>query len=171
MSANAESTEVLYYRARYYDPQTGRFLSEDPLRFAASTNFYPYVSANPVLKIDPSGLIHQAWNEPPYDGRLHDDANGGLEVLCTRGRNKQQDIWWLQYSIAVRFIEIVRKGNNADLGHIERLVLESIALARCKGSCDEKPESEPPPDDVNENDWWKYMMRFIQNKVWMIQVG
>jgi RHS repeat-associated protein len=26
-------TNLYYYRARYYDPTTGRFLSEDPLRF------------------------------------------------------------------------------------------------------------------------------------------
>lgn len=62
----------LYYRARYYDPAAGRFLSEDPVRFAASVNFYSYVKNSPVVRIDPNGLIHQEW-----DGRLHDDAAGG----------------------------------------------------------------------------------------------
>jgi RHS repeat-associated protein len=79
-------TGLNYYRARYYDPTTGRFFSQDPIRFAGSINFYSYVSNNSVLRIDPSGLIHQ---EP--DGRLHDDKAGGLEVLCTKGRNIQQD--------------------------------------------------------------------------------
>ncbi len=33
-----------YYRARYYDPEIGRFFSEDPLGFAAGdVNFYSYV--------------------------------------------------------------------------------------------------------------------------------
>ena len=31
-----------YYRARYYDPSPGRFLSEDPLGSAAGMNFYAY---------------------------------------------------------------------------------------------------------------------------------
>jgi RHS repeat-associated protein len=31
---------LYYYRARYYDPTVGRFLSEDPLQFEAGTNFY-----------------------------------------------------------------------------------------------------------------------------------
>src|SRR5262249_8041245 len=44
-----------HYRGRYYDLNRGRFLSEDPLRFLADTNFYGYVRNNPVLFIDPSG--------------------------------------------------------------------------------------------------------------------
>ena len=48
---------LYYYRARYYDPATGRFLSEDPLNFAAGdSNLYRYVFSNPVNLTDPSGL-------------------------------------------------------------------------------------------------------------------
>jgi len=50
-------TGLYYYRARYYDPEIGRFLNEDPLGFAAGdVNFYAYVSNNPVNGNDPSGL-------------------------------------------------------------------------------------------------------------------
>ncbi len=45
-----------YYRARYYDPKIGRFISEDPIGFAGGANFYAYVSANPVNRLDPFGL-------------------------------------------------------------------------------------------------------------------
>jgi RHS repeat-associated protein len=49
-------TGLYYYRARYYDPATGRFLSEDPLRFDAGTaNFYAYVGNDPIGKTDPTG--------------------------------------------------------------------------------------------------------------------
>ena len=48
---------LYYYRARYYDPQTGRFISEDPIGFAgASANLYEYVNGNPINFTDPSGL-------------------------------------------------------------------------------------------------------------------
>jgi RHS repeat-associated protein len=47
-----------YYRARYYDPQTGRFVSEDPIGFIGTINFYSYAINNPVLFVDPSDLWH-----------------------------------------------------------------------------------------------------------------
>ncbi|MFQ3594036.1 MAG: RHS repeat-associated core domain-containing protein, partial [Gemmataceae bacterium] len=48
---------IYYYRARYYDPATGRFLGEDPLGFAAGdANFYRYVGNQPTGRIDPMGL-------------------------------------------------------------------------------------------------------------------
>ena len=49
-------TGLYFYRARYYDPSIGRFISEDPIRFDAGTNFYTYVLNNPVMFIDPLGL-------------------------------------------------------------------------------------------------------------------
>ena len=49
-------TGVEYYRARYYDPGTGRFLSEDPLRWVSDNNFYSYVDNDPTVLTDPFGL-------------------------------------------------------------------------------------------------------------------
>jgi RHS repeat-associated protein len=49
-----------FYRARYYDPQAGRFLSPDPLGFAAQDgNLYRYVHSNPVNRLDPLGLLEE----------------------------------------------------------------------------------------------------------------
>jgi len=48
---------LYYYRARYYDPGTGRFLSEDPIGFdGGDANLYRYVRANPQNLVDPTGL-------------------------------------------------------------------------------------------------------------------
>jgi RHS repeat-associated protein len=49
-------TGLFYYRARYYDPKVGRFVSEDPIAFGAGPNFYRYVFNNPVNFTDPFGL-------------------------------------------------------------------------------------------------------------------
>jgi RHS repeat-associated protein len=47
-----------YYRARYYDPNVGRFISVDPLGFGAGdTNLYRYVGNNSTNYTDPSGQI------------------------------------------------------------------------------------------------------------------
>ena len=50
-------TNLIYYRARWYDAEQGRFISQDPIGFAGgNTNLYSYVSNNPVSKTDPLGL-------------------------------------------------------------------------------------------------------------------
>ncbi len=48
---------LYYYRARYYNPQTGRFISEDPIGFdSGDINLYRYVNNSPLNYTDPSGL-------------------------------------------------------------------------------------------------------------------
>src|SRR5207245_6649918 len=49
-------TGLYYYRARYYDASTGRFLTEDPMGFGVGGNFYRYVYNSPVGLTDPMGL-------------------------------------------------------------------------------------------------------------------
>jgi RHS repeat-associated protein len=50
-------TNLMYYRARFYDPQVGRFISEDPIGFGGlDVNLYGYVHNNPLHFNDPSGL-------------------------------------------------------------------------------------------------------------------
>jgi RHS repeat-associated protein len=56
-------TSLYYYRARYYDPSVGRFLSEDRLRFEAGPNFYAYVRNNPARYKDPLGFIRDCDQE------------------------------------------------------------------------------------------------------------
>jgi RHS repeat-associated protein len=47
-------------RARYYDPSTGRFMSEDPADFlSGGVNFYDYVENSPIGFNDPNGLQTQ----------------------------------------------------------------------------------------------------------------
>jgi len=46
-----------YFGARYYNPATARFISEDPLGFdSGSTNLYAYVGDDPINYSDPFGL-------------------------------------------------------------------------------------------------------------------
>ena len=49
-------TKLYFYRARYYDPQLGRFLSEDPIGLAGGINPYAYAANDPVNNKDPYGL-------------------------------------------------------------------------------------------------------------------
>ncbi|RKY40027.1 MAG: hypothetical protein DRP85_09390, partial [Candidatus Makaraimicrobium thalassicum] len=51
-----DEDDLYYYRARYYDPTTQRFLSQDPIGFnSGDFNFYRYVGNSPGNFTDPSG--------------------------------------------------------------------------------------------------------------------
>ncbi len=92
-------TGLYYYRARYYDPNPGRFLIEDPIQFRAGTNFYSYVHNHPLDLRDPTGrtawgagvsvvgMIGALWTGGGAEGSclvVH-DTQGNTGVLCCLG--------------------------------------------------------------------------------------
>jgi RHS repeat-associated protein len=50
-----DGTGLMCYRARYYAPQWGRFISEDPIGFRGGINPYAYCGNNPLDFRDPTG--------------------------------------------------------------------------------------------------------------------
>jgi RHS repeat-associated protein len=91
---------MLYLRARWYEPHTGRFTSPDTIipnfRNPQSANRYLYALANPTNLIDPAGLysiaeIKEIFNNAPFydpdvldyfeSGRLLEGRWGWLKVL------------------------------------------------------------------------------------------
>ena len=63
-------TGLEYYRARYYDPNIGRFLTEDPMGFTGGENFYKYAVNNPINLRDPQGQlpVWGMWCGPNWTG-------------------------------------------------------------------------------------------------------
>ncbi len=53
-------TGLIYFRARWYNPETGRWLSKDPVGISGGLNQYTFCGNNPVNFIDPSGLCPKA---------------------------------------------------------------------------------------------------------------
>jgi RHS repeat-associated protein len=49
-------TGLHYNYYRYYDPQSGRYITSDPIGLEGGLNTYSYVGNNPVFDIDPLGL-------------------------------------------------------------------------------------------------------------------
>jgi hypothetical protein len=49
---------LLDMRARYYDPEIGRFINKDPIGWRGGINMYAYVLNNPVNFVDPLGLAY-----------------------------------------------------------------------------------------------------------------
>ncbi|MHB9050184.1 MAG: RHS repeat-associated core domain-containing protein, partial [Pirellulales bacterium] len=60
-------TGLYYYRARWYDATTGKFMSEDPIDFAGGDeNLYRYVRNRPLNFVDSSGRTKQVY---AFEGR------------------------------------------------------------------------------------------------------
>jgi len=80
--------EVKRYRARYYDPTTQRFLSQDPIGFASGDfNFYRYVGNSPGNFVDPSGKSALTWISLSIGAYLtwksYDDLVKDSQKYCT----------------------------------------------------------------------------------------
>lgn len=77
---------VVYMQARYYDRDTGRFFSVDPVRINIGDSFafnrYVYGNANPISNTDPFGLT--TW---PGDGRVR--SNFGDQERGVRSQPHQ----------------------------------------------------------------------------------
>jgi len=64
-----KETGLYYYRARYYNPQIGRFLQTDPIGYGDGMNVYRYCGNNSVNRADPTGLFSYGFvnmNDPDH---------------------------------------------------------------------------------------------------------
>ncbi len=56
VKADASYGRVLYNWNRYYDPQTDRYITSDPIGIAGGLNTYVYALGNPLIYYDEDGL-------------------------------------------------------------------------------------------------------------------
>ncbi|MBT1077317.1 RHS repeat-associated core domain-containing protein, partial [Geobacter grbiciae] len=74
----SEPNGLYYMKARYYDASIGRFISEDPAGFSAGdVNLMAYVGGNPIMGVDPSGLINPGLISEGFSNL----AKGGVLVV------------------------------------------------------------------------------------------
>ncbi len=77
---NPRLDSPLHYNLyRWYQPETGRYASPDPLGLTGDANPYAYAAGNPLLEIDPFGLVScpKASSAAAY---ICCDGNGGFKV-------------------------------------------------------------------------------------------
>ncbi|MCI5219198.1 MAG: RHS repeat-associated core domain-containing protein [Candidatus Electrothrix sp. LOE2] len=80
-----EGNGLYYMRARYYQPELRRFLGEDPIW---NKNLFAYVEGNPLVNIDPTGLLFTRSYGPGYDRTLfqsersvHGNSCGAASII------------------------------------------------------------------------------------------
>ena len=72
-----QETGLYYYGARYYDPKVSIFVNVDPL-VEKTMQPYAYVNNNPVMLIDPTGMI---WEKPKEAERLSKSIKDRIEDI------------------------------------------------------------------------------------------
>jgi RHS repeat-associated protein len=97
-----DSTGLYYYRARYYNPAIGRFISEDPLGFDGDdVNFYSYAGDDSIDFADPSGMFRPGGKhkpkppKPPTVGRQCCFAQLKYRHV-NYAFNRNHAFWWVQ---------------------------------------------------------------------------
>jgi RHS repeat-associated protein len=85
---------LYYYRNRWYDPQAGRFISEDPIGLRGGINPYAYVGNSPTGFIDPKGTQRAEANG--FTQAELDQAQGMRRQMASWQQPKYADNydWW-----------------------------------------------------------------------------
>ena len=90
-----EETGLFYNRYRYYDPDTARYLTLDPIGLLGGDNLYRY-APNPIRWIDPLGLAKSGKWEKVGNGRIRIDpphvenTNQQTHAHCQTKSRKQE---------------------------------------------------------------------------------
>ncbi|HJS43583.1 MAG TPA: RHS repeat-associated core domain-containing protein [Gemmatimonadales bacterium] len=80
-----QPTGLYHMQARYYDPELGRFLSEDPIGIQGGLNLYAYAGNDPINRRDPSGLEECAEMAPPMATAAGDTITLDPIEICAPG--------------------------------------------------------------------------------------
>jgi RHS repeat-associated protein len=170
-------TGLYYYRARYYDPTTDHFLSEDPTTFIGGINYYAYAWNNGVNLVDPYGQDARTFGpftiyfnqkgmsasliaaEKAHEGQHRCDFwNGNVftkpcEFLESRG-------WAAEIPVLQQRIDEFRKQKTLSAAEKQELdqLIEELILAQGfsnpKGNaihyyCHPPSKPDPLPDSIN----------------------
>ncbi len=100
---------LMYYRARYYNPAWGRFVSEDPIGIAGGVNLYGYVGGRPTTARDPTGLAPNYTPRPPPSPNINqcnrscDDNYEHDNHICNSGLFTGVHLGWCSESANQRW--------------------------------------------------------------------
>ena len=74
-----ENTGLYYFNARWYDPSSGRFITEDPAK--DDRNWLVYCGNNPLKYIDPYGLFYYTKDGQQHSNSDYSEAAGNVSKV------------------------------------------------------------------------------------------
>ncbi|EAA3799293.1 RHS repeat-associated core domain-containing protein, partial [Salmonella enterica subsp. enterica] len=77
-----EESGLYYNRYRYYAPELGRYVTQDPIGLMGGINIYRYVRNNAISKIDPYGLIEAVCAPEGFGSGYDDEGNKQCKYTC-----------------------------------------------------------------------------------------
>jgi RHS repeat-associated protein len=111
------TTGLIYLRARYCDPATGRFLTEDPWRGSygnpQTRNAYAYVMNNPTRYTDRSGRMPGESLGEAEDDAIRDPTQAELDAAAQAANEWQHFVWAI---------------NNLSGSHLTSFLVEVLGL-------------------------------------------
>lgn len=133
-----QQTGLYFNRARYYDPNAGRFISEDPIAFEGGINFYEYAYNSPTNLRDPSGRSAAAtWPLAEGLGGVICVGSGVCETVVVVGG--------VVVGVAATGYLVYNWYESRDRGHADPIPYPGT---RNPGQCDKEPgKCNPCPPD------------------------
>ena len=132
-----EGDDLYFMRARFYDAEVGRFLSEDPLGFEGGDwNLCAYVGGNPMVGIDPEGTFSISWNP------LNAVVASVVELPSMVGNFTQQSYYTYKYFDAYyhgeydardAYSELAQESSDKVFNSVNTIIFSSV-VAKISGS-------------------------------------
>lgn len=145
-----DETDLYYFGARYYDAVLGRWTAPDPIGLGDGLNVYCYVRCNPVMLVDPDGMmgkktVHTVQRAAPRNEtegqkkqRLHDTykrlENNALNKLGIP--SKPHEIIWVPGNHSffnIPGLEDIRRNLGTGVQTVQQRNSRLVQLERMEG--------------------------------------
>ncbi|MFD1460350.1 RHS repeat-associated core domain-containing protein [Paenibacillus farraposensis] len=134
-----DTTELQYLRARWYDPDSGRFINEDlyegETEKPLSLNLYTYVTNNPLIFTDPSGQDH-VFSQNYYNYLMHVMEHGSKGNSQWANARLDEERYYVDPNNSkdiVSYNELIRADANAREDYTSEFIMDTIISAGVDG--------------------------------------
>lgn len=157
-----EESGLFYNRNRYYEPDSGRFITKDPIGLSGGLNHFSYVNGNPLNNIDPLGLMTlESWWESSKAGFQSglNDPLGELEKIFQAmlpgegafAAASARGLGAIRQCISLKTTRVLSKSEIKAIGSQEAHIAEHLRkISEFKNNLTIRPGMENLPKEIIE---------------------